>query len=152
MSVNKYAIYAYTHSPVTGSGPSGPAFRRLYKPWVLLASIGHGAKGPSSSLPPPSSLLPYSANVKLTARLSALAVRKTVKLWWIDYKEERDRSLGVWLQRLVVWEKTRDKRKGTRCCHCQIEVIPFEILVLLRVLLDFFFFFWGSEIGVPKSP
>ena len=29
------------------------------------------AKGPSSS-----SLLPYSANVKLTARLSALAVRK----------------------------------------------------------------------------
>ena len=27
--------------------------------------------------PPPSSLLPYSANVKLTARLSALAVRKS---------------------------------------------------------------------------
>ena len=35
------------------------------------------AKGPSSSsLPPPPSFLPYSANVKLTARLSALVVRK----------------------------------------------------------------------------
>ena len=46
---NKYAIYAYTHGPVTGSGPG------LYKPWLLLASIGHGAKGPS--LLPPSSLI-----------------------------------------------------------------------------------------------
>ena len=36
---------------MTGSRPSGPAFRRLYKTWLLLASIGHGAKGPSS-LPP----------------------------------------------------------------------------------------------------
>ena len=44
----------------------------------LVASPWSGelAKGPSSLLPPPS-LLPYSANVKLTARLSALAVRKS---------------------------------------------------------------------------
>ena len=35
------------------------------------------SKGPCPSLPPPTppSSLPYSANVKLTARLSALAVR-----------------------------------------------------------------------------
>ena len=40
---NKYAIHAYPHGPVTGSGPSVKAFQRLYKPWLLLASIGHGA-------------------------------------------------------------------------------------------------------------
>ena len=45
-SENKYAIYAYTHGPVTGSGS-------------LLVEL----RVP----PPPSSLLPYSANVKLTA-------------------------------------------------------------------------------------
>ena len=33
----------------------------LHKTWLLLASIGHGAKGP------PSSSLPYSANMNLTA-------------------------------------------------------------------------------------
>ena len=47
-----------------------------YSQFVELASPWPGelAKGP----PRPPSLLPYSANVKLTARLSALAVRKTV--------------------------------------------------------------------------
>ena len=48
----------------------------LANPWS-----GELAKGPPSSLPPSSLLtppsLPYSGNVKLTARLSALAVRKT---------------------------------------------------------------------------
>ena len=59
----KYAIYA--HGPMTGSGPSVVNEQLVASPWP-----GELAKGP------PSSLLPYSANVKLTARLSALAVRK----------------------------------------------------------------------------
>ena len=51
-----------------------------YSQLVELASPWPGelAKGPPR--PPSSSLLPYSANVKLTARLSALAVRKIGKL------------------------------------------------------------------------
>ena len=58
---NKYAIYAYTHGPVTGSGPSvvTPLLPPLcsYSQLVELASPWPGelAKGPS--LPPPSSLL-----------------------------------------------------------------------------------------------
>ena len=56
---NKYAIYAYTHGPVTGLA----LVDSLHKPWLLLASIGHGAKGPPSL----QLLLPYSANVNLTA-------------------------------------------------------------------------------------
>ena len=38
----------------------------------------NGSKGVAKG-PPRPSLLPYSANVKLTARLSALAVRKMAK-------------------------------------------------------------------------
>ena len=45
---NKYAIYAYTHGPVTGSGPS-----------VVPSTV--------VELRVPPSLLPYSANVNLTA-------------------------------------------------------------------------------------
>ena len=68
---NKYAIHAYTHGPVTGSGPSvslvpSVATHPLVELRVLLVPP-----------PPRPSLLPYSANVKLTARLSALAVRKS---------------------------------------------------------------------------
>ena len=51
------------------AGP-GLAFRHLYKPWLLLASIGHGAKGPSS-LPPP-----LFSQCEAHGRLSTLAVRK----------------------------------------------------------------------------
>ena len=45
-SKNKYAIYAYTHGPVTGSALV----------WLFGACISHGAKGPSL-LPPSSSLI-----------------------------------------------------------------------------------------------
>ena len=64
---NKYAIHAYTHRPVTGSGPSVSLV-----PFVATHPLVKLRVPPSSLL----LLLPYSANVKLTARLSALAVRK----------------------------------------------------------------------------
>ena len=44
-------------------------------------------------VPPSSSLLPYSANVKLTARLSALAVRKILNMKTI-VKVRGGRSAG----------------------------------------------------------
>ena len=71
LELNKYAIHAYTHGPVTGSGPSVSmvpfvATHPLVELRVLLVPPP----------PPRPSLLPYSANVKLTARLSAFAVRK----------------------------------------------------------------------------
>ena len=61
---NKYAIHAYTHGPVTGSGPSVVLVLSLVvaSPWP-----GELAKGPRPFLPPPPSSLPYSANVNLTA-------------------------------------------------------------------------------------
>ena len=62
---NKYAIHAYTHGPVTGSGS-------CVEKTTLLSTVVE-LRVPCPSL----LLLPYSANVKLTARLSALAVRKT---------------------------------------------------------------------------
>ena len=63
---NKYAIHAYTHGPVTGSGPSVS----------LVTSVATDPLVELRVLLVPPSLLPYSANVKLTARISALAVRK----------------------------------------------------------------------------
>ena len=51
---NKYAIHAYTHGPVTGSGPSVKSLK--YYVTLLLVEL---------RVLPPS--LPYSANVNLTA-------------------------------------------------------------------------------------
>ena len=77
---NKYAIYAYAHGPVTGSG------FLLVSYSVHEQSVNHDQMNVSyhsGSLlvelrVPPSSSLPYSGNVKLMARLSTLAVRKTL--------------------------------------------------------------------------
>ena len=71
MEENKYAIYAYTHGPVTGSG------FLLVSISVHEQSVNHDQMNVSSHygsllvelrvlIPPPSSL-PYSANVNLTA-------------------------------------------------------------------------------------
>ena len=77
LTENKYAIYAYTHGPVTGQIDSmqltSGSSRRAYSRQLLSAQID----STELRVPPPRPSLPYSANVNLTARLSALAVRKT---------------------------------------------------------------------------
>ena len=60
MSINKYAIHAYTHGPVNGSGPSVKPLK-----YVTHLLVELRVPPPSSLLPHPS--LPYSANVNLTA-------------------------------------------------------------------------------------
>ena len=58
LTKNKYAIHAYTHGPVTGSGPSVVSNCQVNE--QLVASCpwpGELAKGPSSSLLPPRPLV-----------------------------------------------------------------------------------------------
>ena len=79
---NKYAIYAYTHGPVTGSGPCVVNWMHSTAYVTLWLPIGW-AKGPF--LPPP----PLFSQCEAHGRLSALAMRKIFEIFLLIAPPEK---------------------------------------------------------------
>ena len=102
--INKYAIYAYTHGPVTGSGPSVKHLKYDLAPYWLSSG---------SSLPPTPS--PLFSQCESHGRLSALAVRKILVLAKLKVANVRvpgsfpswmAKFRGGWMDgNLVLWRK-----------------------------------------------